>query len=154
MTSQFCTQCSQRLEPNVRFCAACGTAVSARTAKKPPRRQRRKKRRPLPWPLLILVVGGALLILGGLLYRANPPAVVDVPDDHDASGLPYPTIPRISAAETKARVDGGTAVIIDVRSSQEYAEAHIPNALSIPLDELQQRYQELASNAEIITYCT
>ncbi len=154
MNSQFCAQCSQRLEPNDRFCATCGAAVSARTTKKSPRRRSKKRRRQPPWPLLILVLGGALLILGGLLYQANPPAVVDVPDDHDASGLPYPNIPRISAAETKARVDGGTAVIVDVRSSQEYAEAHIPNALSIPLDDLQQRYQELASDAEIITYCT
>jgi rhodanese-related sulfurtransferase len=88
------------------------------------------------------------------MSQANPPDVVDVPDEHDAAGLPYPDVPRISVNETKERLDSGIAIVIDVRSAQEYAEAHIPSALSIPLDELQSRYQELPPDAEIITYCT
>lgn len=153
MRTQFCIRCGERLEPNARFCMACGTAVAAESVPKLARR-RTKSRRPPPWTLIILVVGVALSLSGLLLYRANPPAVVDIPDDHDASGLPYPTVPRISAAETKVRLDSGTAVVVDVRSAPEYTEARIPNALSIPLDELQSRYQELAPNMEIITYCT
>ena len=153
MSSQSCGQCGGRLTPEMRFCAACGTAVSANAAPKPSRR-RAKSRRSLPWPLLILIIGGALILLAGLLYQANPPAVVDVPDEHDVSGLPYPGVPRVSAIEAKERVDGGTAVIVDVRSAQEYAEAHISNAISMPLEDLQSRYRELSPEMEIITYCT
>lgn len=153
MNDQFCIRCGERLEPKARFCMACGAAVAANPAPESARR-RTKARRSISWPLIILVVGLALGLLGLLLNRANPPAMIDIPDDHDASGLPYPTVPRISAVETKARFDGSTAVIVDVRSSQEYAEAHIPDAYSIPLDELQNRYRELSPDMEIITYCT
>lgn len=153
MSSQFCTQCGERLEPNARFCTNCRTAV-VKTASPKVSRQRTTARRPIPWPLLILVVGGALIALGAMWYQANQPAAVDVPDEHDASGLPYPDVPRISVAETRERFENGTAVIVDVRSAQEYSEAHIPGALSFPLDELQARYQELPRDTEIITYCT
>ena len=153
MSNQFCTQCGERLEPAARFCTACGTAVARATATKASR-QPAKMRRPIPWLPLILVIGSGLIALGFLLYQANPPSVVDVPDEHNDSGLPYPDVPRISVAETRERFENGTAVIVDVRNAQEYAEAHIPDALSIPLDDLQTRYQELPRSAEIVTYCT
>ena len=66
----------------------------------------------------------------------------------------WPEIARISAEETKARVDAGTAVVVDVRSAEEYAAAHISGAVSIPLGEIQARSGELNPNVEIITYCT
>lgn len=153
MSSQFCTQCGARLEPAARFCSACGTAVVRPVSSgKSPRRA--KAQRPIPWLPLMLIVGGSLIVLAVMFYRANPPSVVDIPDEHDASGLPYPDVPRISAADTRERSENGTAVIVDVRSPQEYAEGHIPKALSIPLNELQTRYQDLSREAEIITYCT
>lgn len=153
MSDQFCTQCGESLELNSRFCTACGTAVALATAAKASR-QPTKMRRPIPWLPLILVIGGGLIALGLLLYQTNPPSAVDVPDEHDDSGLPYPDVPRISVAETRERFEKGAAVIVDVRSTQEYAEAHILDALSIPLSELQARSQELPRDAEIITYCT
>lgn len=153
MSDQFCTQCGESLELNARFCTACGTAVSRKTTPPPPR-QRKRLRRPIPWLPLILVIGGGLIAFGLLWNQANPPTVVDVPDDHDAAGIPYPEVPRISVTETWDRLDKGTVVIVDVRSSLEYAEAHMPDALSMPLDDLQTRYQELPRSAEIVTYCT
>lgn len=153
MPNKICPQCGERLEPDVSFCRVCGTDVSGRAVSGPPRRPARA-RRSLPWPLLIFIAGGALIVLGLLLNRDNTPTVADVPDEHDASGLPYPGVPRIPVVEARERFDNGAAVIVDVRSAQEYAEAHIPNARSLPLDELQSRYQELPRDREIITYCT
>lgn len=43
--------------------------------------------------------------------------------------------------------------IIDVRSPEEYQEKHIPNAINIPLDELETRLNELSKQAFIITAC-
>lgn len=153
MLDPTCTQCGQRLEPEARYCRACGTAVSSptRSSPRPQPRANRLSARLLP---ILLVVGAALIGLSLLLSRVDPPAVVDIPDEHDVAGLPYPEVPRISVAETKERLDGGTSIIVDVRSPGDYAEAHIPGALSIPLDDLQSRYQELPQAAEIITYCT
>jgi rhodanese-related sulfurtransferase len=67
--------------------------------------------------------------------------------------LPFPEVARVSLADAKARSDAGTAVIVDVRSFEEYQTGHIPNAVSIPLFELTSRYQELPKNVELITYC-
>jgi len=44
-------------------------------------------------------------------------------------------------------------IIIDVRNPEEYAVGHIPNAVNIPLSELQNRYKEFEKDAIIITAC-
>jgi rhodanese-related sulfurtransferase len=44
-------------------------------------------------------------------------------------------------------------VIVDVRSKEEFAAGHIPGAVSIPWEEIDNRYRELPRDKEIITYC-
>ena len=46
-------------------------------------------------------------------------------------------------------------VLIDVRSQDEYAEGHLPGAIHIPHDTIQQRISayHLAKNTQIILYC-
>jgi len=44
-------------------------------------------------------------------------------------------------------------VVIDVRPSEEYAAGHLPEALSIPLGELEARLRDLPADREIIAYC-
>lgn len=51
------------------------------------------------------------------------------------------------------RLRSGSAVLIDVRPGEEFAAGHIDGALSIPLDELCDRVQELPSDLEIVAYC-
>ena len=45
-------------------------------------------------------------------------------------------------------------MFVDVRDIASYQQSHIPGALSIPLDELASRKNELNPNDWIITYCT
>ncbi|MFZ3578927.1 sulfurtransferase TusA family protein [Virgibacillus sp. DJP39] len=47
----------------------------------------------------------------------------------------------------------GSGVILDVRESAEYAFSHIPNAVSMPLGELDERMNELNKNDEIFVIC-
>ena len=63
-------------------------------------------------------------------------------------------IQRVSLEESKTAFDNGEAIFLDVRSASSYAAGHIPNALSIPLAELEPRVSELDPNQWIITYCT
>ena len=64
-------------------------------------------------------------------------------------------IPRISPGEVKAELDAGSnLVIVDTRSKEEYERVHIVGAISIPVEEVAQRYNELRGYDEIITYCT
>lgn len=155
MNTQFCTQCGTSLEAKARFCTACGTAVSSHEQSHS-KRSKKNKQRSFPWLLVLLIVGivSITIAVGYSLIPDSSPTIVEVPDEHDAAGLPYPDVPRISVADTKERLDNGTAVIVDVRSSEDYAKAHITDALSLPLNELQNRYQEIPPDAEIITYCT
>lgn len=44
-------------------------------------------------------------------------------------------------------------VVLDVRESAEYVFNHIPNAVSIPLGELDNRVNELSKEAEIFVVC-
>ncbi|WP_144548094.1 sulfurtransferase TusA family protein [Bacillus sp. X1(2014)] len=53
----------------------------------------------------------------------------------------------------KKLVANENIVIIDVREAAEYAFNHIPNALSIPLGELEKRINELNKQDEIIVVC-
>ncbi len=64
-------------------------------------------------------------------------------------------VPRISPEKVKAKLDtGSNMVIIDTRSKAEYEQTHISGAVSVPLDEIAQRYSELSGYTEIFTYCT
>ncbi len=44
-------------------------------------------------------------------------------------------------------------VVLDVRPAEEYEAGHIPGARSVPIDELEQRLQELPKASEIVAYC-
>lgn len=59
----------------------------------------------------------------------------------------------VSRDDLIARVRLGEAVVIDVRPSEEYEAGHIPGALSLPLEHLEARLEEIASNVEVVAYC-
>jgi rhodanese-related sulfurtransferase len=44
-------------------------------------------------------------------------------------------------------------VILDVRTVSEFNSVHIEGAINIPLDELQERLDELGKDDEILVYC-
>ncbi|SFA89646.1 MULTISPECIES: sulfurtransferase TusA family protein [unclassified Bacillus (in: firmicutes)] len=48
---------------------------------------------------------------------------------------------------------GDQFVLLDVRESAEFAFSHIPNAVSIPLGELEERMNELNQDAEVYVVC-
>ena len=60
----------------------------------------------------------------------------------------------MSMAEAVDRRDRGEAVIVDLRSRGDFAQGHIPGAISVPLDELAQRVGELRALQRLpILYC-
>src|SRR5512134_585430 len=58
----------------------------------------------------------------------------------------------ISAAELIERIEAGDVLVLDVRPEPEYRSGHIPEARSIPVDELETRLGELSRKKEIIAY--
>ena len=65
-------------------------------------------------------------------------------------------VPRVSVEETKAALDSGAAVIVDVRSTGAYEASHIPGAINIQLGEFETNPTDFELDKEqwIITYCT
>jgi len=64
----------------------------------------------------------------------------------------------ITPAEVKARLEkGNKLVILDVRTKEEYESqtGHLPRAILIPVQEIEERYHELDSltSKEIVAYC-
>ena len=59
----------------------------------------------------------------------------------------------VDGEELMRRVSNGEVTVLDVRPSQEYRAGHIPGALSIPVDELTTRVDELPQNRDIVAYC-
>ena len=59
----------------------------------------------------------------------------------------------ISRDELLARARDGDVVVVDVRPALEYAAGHIPGAVSVPLDELADRLDDLPADREVIAYC-
>ena len=59
----------------------------------------------------------------------------------------------VSRAELQRRLRRGDVVVVDVRPGEEYAAGHISGALSIPVDELEARLDELPEDTDIVAYC-
>ncbi|MEU8620670.1 metalloregulator ArsR/SmtB family transcription factor [Streptomyces sp. NPDC048623] len=60
---------------------------------------------------------------------------------------------ELDREELRARVAAGDVVVLDVRPAEEYRAGHIPGALSLPVDELTGRIDELPEDVEIVVYC-
>jgi DNA-binding transcriptional ArsR family regulator len=62
-------------------------------------------------------------------------------------------VDAVGTEELRRRLEAGGTVVLDVRPAAEFTAAHLPGAVSIPLEELADRISELPPNAEIVAYC-
>ena len=59
----------------------------------------------------------------------------------------------VSRKELLRRSKDGLVTVLDVRPSEEYDVGHIPGALNVPLDEIEQYVANLPKEQEVIAYC-
>lgn len=59
----------------------------------------------------------------------------------------------ITRDELAARLQAGDVVVLDVRPLAEYRAGHIPGAVSVPLDDLERRLDDLPLGRQVVTYC-
>ena len=55
--------------------------------------------------------------------------------------------------ELKEKVANGEVLLLDVRPTEEYENGHFPGAVSIPLEDLEKKLNELPKNIQIAAYC-
>ena len=62
---------------------------------------------------------------------------------------------NINYNEAIKLVNNNKAIIIDVKSEEEYKEFHVKNAINIPLDKIEKRIEEVIKSKDsvIILYC-
>jgi 3-mercaptopyruvate sulfurtransferase SseA len=113
-----------------------------------------RRRQSSSFPLALIALGLLLILAAGgwYLYQVlNPEGTVQsLPQSESEDD----GVPRVSLADAKAAYETGSAVFLDVRDAESYAQSHITGALSIPLSELPDRMGELNESTWIITYCT
>jgi DNA-binding transcriptional ArsR family regulator/rhodanese-related sulfurtransferase len=66
-------------------------------------------------------------------------------DRTDAEGVPM--------AELLKRARSKQVVILDTRPASEYVAGHIAGSISMPVDDLQRRLQQLTKGKEYVAYC-
>jgi len=59
-------------------------------------------------------------------------------------------IPR---EELLQRAKDGLVTVLDVRPAEEFAAGHVPGAVNVPLETLEQFLDQLGSGQEIVAYC-
>jgi len=61
---------------------------------------------------------------------------------------------NINFEQAKQIIDNEKILLLDVRTDDEFVTGHIPNAINIPVDELEERIDELKDKYEkILVYC-
>jgi rhodanese-related sulfurtransferase len=59
----------------------------------------------------------------------------------------------ITAEELERRIEEDDVLVLDVRPKAEYRTGHIPGARSLPVDQIEDRLDELPEDREIVAYC-
>jgi rhodanese-related sulfurtransferase/DNA-binding transcriptional ArsR family regulator len=90
------------------------------------------------WQALRLVAERRLLELPGIVRRW---AVAGVPPGH------------LDRQEALRGLETGAVTVIDVRPAVEFAAGHLPGAVSVPLDQLDDRLALLPRDRTIVAYC-
>jgi len=75
------------------------------------------------------------------------------PAPEGEGGPSQASIPRLDAGEARDLVASGKAVLVDVRPLALYAELHAAGAISMPLHELVDCYEQLPPDVTLIFYC-
>lgn len=60
---------------------------------------------------------------------------------------------EVSLSELKDRMEKGEVLLLDVRPKEEYENAHIPGAVSMPIEELREKLSSLPTNYDVVAYC-
>jgi len=63
------------------------------------------------------------------------------------------SLEAVSRRELLQRSKDGLVTVLDVRPTEEYENGHIPGALNVPLDEIEQHLANLPKEQDVIAYC-
>ena len=106
---------------------------------------------------LILFVSGFLALLANTIHPRKIPWVQDWSHQVEsrASELQIRVVPLSVAKEIHSV---GKALFVDARSETDYADGHIPDAVSLPLEALDEHFEQIMewtdSDRDLVVYCS
>ncbi|MEX2382184.1 MAG: metalloregulator ArsR/SmtB family transcription factor [Opitutales bacterium] len=59
----------------------------------------------------------------------------------------------VKARELQARIKKGEVLVMDVRPKEEFEAGRFPGAISVPMEDLDERIRHLPKDREVIAYC-
>jgi len=62
-------------------------------------------------------------------------------------------IEGVSLSDLVTRMDKGEVLLLDVRPKEEFEQAHIPGAVSMPIEELEDQLATIPTHVDIVAYC-
>jgi rhodanese-related sulfurtransferase/DNA-binding MarR family transcriptional regulator len=62
-------------------------------------------------------------------------------------------IEPVPASELLARSKQGLVTVIDVRPPEEFAAGHLPGAINVPIEQLDDKLKSLPKRKEVVAYC-
>jgi hypothetical protein len=91
---------------------------------------------------------GPILFVALIVLSACGNSTASIPQSQD-------DVPRMSAPELKERLDRGEKIlVVDARTAGEFQKQHIAGAISVPLNEVASRLDELPRDQDIVFFCT
>lgn len=101
----------------------------------------------------VRVAGGSVEALFALLRSVATEQLAEAERAKQAYLRVPETMERIDAETLQARLRDATVTLIDVRPPEEFAAAHLPGALSMPLPSLPDRMASLPTGKPVVAYC-
>ena len=108
-----------------------------------PIREKKNKLTPIWIILVVVIVVVAVFVYQGLRELSGNP-ILRSQDD----------VPRGTVAEVQQALQNEGAILLDVRTAEQYAASHVRGALSVPLAEIESFLPGLDKETWYITYCT
>lgn len=93
-------------------------------------------------PAFIFLIIAGILMLGAC-------GTTDTSNEHSGGKL----YEDVTVGQAKKLIANDEVVVIDVRTQKEYDEGHIPNAMLIPLDEVDNVMEEMDKDASYLMVC-
>ena len=99
----------------------------------------------------LIILGTAMVVIIGLTTYLSVSSnnVAQQPEE-----VPSVEDVRVSLSDAKTAFDAGEALIVDVRSEEEFTKSRIPSSILIPVGDIAGNEPEVEKDALIFTYCT
>jgi rhodanese-related sulfurtransferase len=140
-------QAEQSVDDMARITATGITSVSAhlQVLKRVGLVRTRREGTKIYYRLAAPEVAGLFVAMKSVAGRLLPTASLQSDAPH---AVQRPPVPLVHAVEEARK-----AFMLDVRPEREFTAGHLPGAVSIPLDELPERAEEVPLGQRVVVYC-